>query len=940
MIGVDYYTKELRKLLNDHFNGINPPECEVTLKKQILLAKIAQYNKNILFSVSENPINLDQAKLIDLGYRIILHDYTELSELSKNASQALQNAPTEYQKLKTKIQELETQNDEWKSKYENLQERANGIQEELDAANKEKENVEKLKQELSAKIKEEINKINIEKSNLDDELGRLANDNYILQERCKRYESVIEQIKSDCVTLEEENKKLNEKISKKSQRIKEAQNAIEQQQITIAGLEAKQEELNDIINKQNIEQTRKVALIKLQTEWETINGDLEAFKKQRDKAVLLIEKLLKVVNRYSKIASSNDTVRAEYNRKITDLQEQIEDYREENEDLKEDQKEFDQIRNILIESLHALQPQYTITADQLPETIRQIISNPPQNETEETHLSQSFEATSPMQNRDLSSLMYQNPSESSPVIDNLTRFLINILKKGEIQSELLKEPISIPIVGDKNLKLDALSALEEVRQDWQEINGEFDSNDQNDIFAKLMKIKNLNISNQEEMSNTLILCFLIQNLSHRLKDITNAMRNCKKVLPVHCTDDKLPLAISEYLVNLKDQVDNLLPIINKTMDLSSTSVDSIDAVTAYVKSTAGLIQQLDSKVRPIVNFGGRITDIAQSIIKYLEDHKEQMNRDMDDFEYEYQGKASQLEERLKKLKKQVDEQKATIRSKNLALAAAQTEMLRYKEQVKQANEQIQKANDDVETIKEENVELHNNYQSILEQLTKMNEELAFVKEDARKKREANQQKASALLENERIAKHEEIELLNQKHEKERKILSEEMGKKEEKINKLKLEIKTLKDEMAKKEQEAKLKITELQQENQTTSRYAEENDAVCNARIQQLQDQVESLKKQNQNLTIDAMKRSQALSSLFMIDTTVQTDERFIGQAKNLSDQQIENEWQQWAQNLVTNKITGRQRKLPTDQLRKRIEDAVASNPTPSRLRGSLLSTQ
>ena len=82
-----------------------PPKAEVTLKKAIFLAKMAEHLNIILMPASEEPLNREQTDLIDPADRHILVCYTDLLEYSQHIHQSIRYYSSESRQSKDRRNE-------------------------------------------------------------------------------------------------------------------------------------------------------------------------------------------------------------------------------------------------------------------------------------------------------------------------------------------------------------------------------------------------------------------------------------------------------------------------------------------------------------------------------------------------------------------------------------------------------------------------------------------------------------------------------------------------------------------------------------------------------------------------------------------------------------------------------------------------------------------
>ena len=446
MKGCSYISKILTDIINEHFENASPPESEETLKKNIILAKIAQCAKNILFTAEDEPLGIEQAKLVDLSYRIILKEYTEILESSKNSSAALQNAPAELQRIKGQLQKLEEENTNLKAENADLKEKAEAMEGELAETSDDRERALQLKAMLTSKIRDEISQKNTEISKLQDKIITMENELAIIQGKYDRANSQLQQLHDDNATLNQENIKINEKLNKKASLIAELQSSMERQAAVIAELQKKQEEIQTQTKKVDAEETRRIAIAKVLSANEDLNNELIEMKTERDNAVLLLQKQSALLNYYEKATHDQFEKQENYNTTIKELKNELDECKETIEDLEEDKEELEQIREIVLQTIQVLQPTYLITPEQLPETLAKIMQE---------ELTKKDDSIDDIKNRGLSD---ENDPGQVPIVDGLTRFILKFLKEGEINTSFLTENVA-PIIEDKTLKLDALNAV-------------------------------------------------------------------------------------------------------------------------------------------------------------------------------------------------------------------------------------------------------------------------------------------------------------------------------------------------------------------------------------------------------------------------------------------------------------------------------------------------
>ena len=902
MKGCAYISKILTDIINEHFENANPPESEETLKKNIILAKIAQCAKNILFTAEDEPLGIEQAKLVDLSYRIILKEYTEILESSKNSSAALQNAPAELQRIKGQLQKLEEENTNLKAENADLKEKAEAMEGELAETSDERERVLQLKAMLTSKVRDEISQKNTEISKLQDKIITMENELAIIQGKYDRANSQLQQLHDDNATLNQENIKINEKLNKKASLIAELQSSMERQAAVIAELQKKQEEIQTQTKKVDAEETRRIAIAKVLSANEDLNNELIEMKTERDNAVLLLQKQSALLNYYEKATHDQFEKQENYNTTIKELKNELDECKETIEDLEEDKEELEQIREIVLQTIQVLQPTYLITPEQLPETIAKIMQE---------ELTKKDDSIDDIKNRGLSD---ENDPGQVPIVDGLTRFILKFLKEGEINTSFLTENVA-PIIEDKTLKLDALNAVEAIREEWIEFN---DAKESQDLLTSLLSKQTFEIDNQEELASSYIMCAIAERLSTTIKEVVSELKHLKKAIPLICSDKELPSSIARYTINLKEAIDSFAPKIVKTMNLETVSTESIELVENYIEESTKLIANLDSMIKQEIKFTGKITDIPDAMLSYVKDIEKVCQQKVEEMQNNFENKQKLNENKQKELNDKIEEMRATIRKKSFDLCVTQTELSRGKQQIKSLQESLEETTARVEDLTEENQELEQNLKNVTESLARLQADYKRLETSSKERQEAAEKRTSALLESERMARIEEVENMRKKNKADNDVLAKEMGKKIEKISLLKTQIAKIKEDNQQAQGQYKTKIVELTQENDTLKRLAEEIEAESKAKIGEMVEKYHAAVKKNKELANAAKKRSSALSNAFIASVQTQTEETAIKEVA-ASD----TEWQPWAQNLVSMRITGRQRKLPNEELRKKISDVV-----------------
>ncbi|EAX89280.1 hypothetical protein TVAG_222340 [Trichomonas vaginalis G3] len=890
----------LRDLLQTNFPDA-PPETMNIVKDSPMLTKLAELSKTLLLSAATNILGEEKVNLVDLAIRHMLNEYSEDIIASKGASLALNSSKQdELHKTKLELSMLQEENKDLKDRILALEEHAQSCQAELESVRVEKEKALQNKLILAAKKRNEMSLKNAEILNITDQLLATQNELRITMDKNTRLNSQIKDLESEITKITQEKQQILDKSKQKSSTIRELRTQVENNKIISEQLEKAKSELNSMNKKQSIEDTYRMASAKMQDVVKNLNEEIIPLRQSRDEALVLLQKQMLLIKKYeSSLELQDDKIRL-LNAKISELTDTI----NQNDDLiqesNENHAELEDLRQLVIDCITAFQPNYIITAEQLPETISSLCHNDPTVLTRDID----FE----------SSELNSNHSESVNLIDSLTKFCLDLIN-GKVDLKHFTSSYS-PIVVDENLKLDAMSKLNQIREDYLQI---IDNNEEDPIIGLLNK-KDFNIQNQNELSISLISTNCASKVLELSKKSLEALYPAKRQIPLICSNEDLPSEISRFVIDTKTGLEKLVKQIMTVVHIDSNSLNEIDTIKVFVDICSKLIQDLDQKVRPILGFAGKVVEIPSQIGEYIDGLLKREEEKIEVIKKENSLKIKELNSKLADVKQTNEALNDKLRKIAFELRTVFNELEKTRKQNSALTEQLEVATDRIEIEKGENTKIQerqNQYVSVIKSLqSEVKRQEALLKE----RQEVNERRIEQMLENERQLRFDEVDALKRKQKAELSELQNQVGRKREKLSEIKVSLQKLREEKEETEHALKMKITELEQENESTIRMAEDNDVLCKSRIEELMQLNTELEGKVKSLALLSQRNSPALRSSFRTDKNIQTEKDKAGEGKGDASK-----WKEWAKDLVVKRISGRQtnRELPDEELMRKISDVV-----------------
>lgn len=895
----------LKDLLQSDFPH-TPPEIKEKFTDSPMLTKIADMSKIVLQIGINSVLGEERMNIIDLAFRHLFNEYVENVSSTIQIKTPLQSPnKEELQQLRQTVLAFESENKELKDRVRELEEHAQNCQAELESAGLEKEKVLQSNVLLTAKRRDEISTKNAEILNLQDQLIGVQSELRISQDKFSRLTSHNKDLEDEITKLNAEKLALHDKSKQKTQLIRELRQEIDEFKQLSIEYEKTKTELANANKKQAIEDTYKMASAQLRDVVKNLNEEILPLRKNRDAALVLLQKQMLIINGYDKALEMQDDKIRILNAKIADLEDDVNEKDEIIQEHEDNTEELEDLRRLVMDCTEMLQSQFLITADQLPEAISQLMN--------------SHKVTSREVDLDTNIEVHETYNYSA-IIDSLTRFCLSLLN-GKIDLTQFKSDLT-PIEEDANLKLDAMTKISAIRDQFVRM----DDNNEVDPILSILNKKNFNIVNKSELSTALIVTNVASKVSESSKKALDALLPAKRALNVICSNDELPSIVTSFILDTKNELEKLAKKVSSVVHLDTESMNEIDAISSFIDISTNLINETETKIRPVLAFAGKLNEIPSQVGPFVEKVRKDEHGKHELIIKEHAIKMREMANKLAESKSQIEFEQDRVRKLAYEVKNLFAEISKLKKQLAAAVEAAGIANDKADMEHAENVSLLEKQSQSNDVIKTLQSEVKRLEQQIKERSEANERRILALLDNERQAKFDELDTVNRRHKAEIQDLQREVSAKGEKVTMYKQQLQKAREDRDEVERALRFQITELEQENEATIRMAEENDVICMARIDELVKQNAEYEKQLKKLAEQKQRMSPALKTAFRTDKNIQTD------AVSPSKIASADKWHDWASDIVAKRIIGRQRRLTDEELMSKISDTIYNIGSQKRL--------
>ncbi|OHT01022.1 hypothetical protein TRFO_07692 [Tritrichomonas foetus] len=435
------------------------------------------------------------------------------------------------------------------------------------------------------------------------------------------------------------------------------------------------------------------------------------------------------------------------------------------------------------------------------------------------------------------------------MIENLTKFLVNLISSNQIDYLLLRQnDDDSNLNDDNNFKDQILLEAARIRQYMSQNSLDLENDDQILDLSKICKDRELfNV-----LSSQIVVNRIIQKHSESLElhDSKQAviMNEISQVLEYQGDYERLP----EYIQNIKSIIDNII---------EETKAKNIHHLKKTMIYKMNILNDFDSNLRELLNYEEDLIHLPHFVCEYIKDIEKRTYEERHHIQYSYQSQIKQLqtqfnEEKVKAINyiKSLEAENKQFKEKLNLISKEKIEL------EKEFNNMKEKALHSVKTEQINHDESHNKLNELLNCYNDL-------QNDANRLRSENKELINKLDETQKLSDvriNEMINQMNEQHKQELDAIKESKASQEEKLNddskklkdkykKLKVNFKQVMSTYVDAFNKQKNMITTLKLKNDELSKNSITN---LNEKNTDNHFQIENLKLQATNKSLSSEKQS------------------------------------------------------------------------------------
>lgn len=745
------------------------PSLEDSLQNHQDLAEIGNKLHSVLESAQTAPIQAETAQSIDLVLRHIISSIAESkhNESVAELSTMFAQRPSDVNIERLKLIELQRENATLKS---NNAEKAQEIQlahKETDAANDRNAQLQKEKDAMEAKFNEEISKLKSQISSLQEELtGQTDKDHKMsdsvasMEKRLRDAEAETENVKRQLEEAVNRLKLKNDYINKLQAKIQLSKSEYEQLKVEKSQSEMT---LSQQIKMQSMDSESKTKnlIIKLTNHIHDQDKQIQSIIQANHNAALIIERQNQLIDEYDAQASTFQMHLNDADGEIENLQNELEEVttmKDSTQNILDSRtEELANLRNVVAQCIENAAPKWSITEDGLPGLIRELTATKIDPETA------------------------KNLQDLTAMVDSLSRFIVELIRNNHADINILRN-IQRPVLTDGTLRLDILNEMAKVRSLLKDIT--YSSAEEDPLCAYLCGVdENFQLKNTPDAAASAVLACICAKLREFTQKEFDELRKVKQVLPFVCLDNELPTAVTQYILELQPVFKQLLDVIGKTLNFHGSTADIFQCLCKYIEETSNMLNDLDTGVRPLIGYAGKIVGIPavikQALTELREDlnlHRNGVSKEIMNAKLEQEKEKASWRRKIQELEGQLEKNGEVIADLHKQIDELAAKLKKEQQGGRDATQQAKVVARDLESQKEANKVLESSRDMAIKERDAME---ATMKE----RQEKFEERLTAVLEHERKINQEEKDRLEKRLREEITSLSNELGMARSKIKK-------------------------------------------------------------------------------------------------------------------------------------------------------------